>query len=267
MGIIREVVEFLQRFAPPQLAEDWDNVGLLMGDPRSTLERVMTCLTITPESAQEAIDQGVGLVVTHHPLPFKPIKRLTTERPEGALLWRLASAGVAVYSPHTAFDSARGGINQQLAQGLQLEEISPLIPFAGTPSPEVEGLGTGRRGLCRPTITRSVLGQRIKDFLKLPQVRCTGTPKQSVEWVAIACGSGGSMLEQAAKTGCDTLVTGEAQFHTCLQAEALGIGLLLVGHYASERFAVEQLAEVLQEAFPGLAIWPSQQERDPLTAL
>jgi dinuclear metal center YbgI/SA1388 family protein len=118
MHTVAHIAEFLDKFAPPALAESWDNVGLLVGRSEQPVERVMTCLTITPESAAEAVTNQANLIVSHHPLPFRPLKRLTGETSEGRLLLDLIAAGIAVYSPHTAFDSAEEGINQRLAAGL-----------------------------------------------------------------------------------------------------------------------------------------------------
>ncbi len=109
MLTIAAIAAFLEDIAPLRLAEEWDNVGLLVGDPARPVERVMTCLTVTPQSAAEAIEAGADLIVTHHPLPFAPTKRITTDTTSGRLLLDLIAAQVAVYSPHTAFDSAAAG--------------------------------------------------------------------------------------------------------------------------------------------------------------
>ena len=126
MTKIVEVVDFLRGLAPPRLAASWDNVGLLLGDDAAAVECILTCLTVTPESVAEAIDEGAQLIVSHHPILFRPTQRLTTATPEGRMLLSLARAGVAVYSPHTAFDNAAGGNNDVLAQRLQLREVGPL---------------------------------------------------------------------------------------------------------------------------------------------
>src|SRR5688572_20463375 len=110
MPLLRDICQFLDQLAPPRLAEEWDNVGLLVGDPAQPIERIMTCLTITPASAAEAVSQRADLIVTHHPLPFRPLKRLTSDHTPGRLLLSLIRAGIAVHSPHTAFDSAAAGI-------------------------------------------------------------------------------------------------------------------------------------------------------------
>lgn len=260
MTCIADIAAFLETFAPRRLAADWDNVGLLTGDPQQPVTKIMTCLTVTTASAQEAIREQAELIVTHHPLPFHSLKRLTTDQTPTRLLWQLARAGVAIYSPHTAFDSAAAGINQQLAEGIGLQNIQPLVPAKNDP----EGLGSGRFGELPKPVALRELASQLQSFLKISGLQVVGRDEAKVQTIAVACGSAGSFLPDASRAGCDTLVTGETQFHTCLEAEALGMNLLLPGHYASERFACERLAEVLRTPFPQLTIWPSMSEADPL---
>ena len=259
MPTIDQLVKQLDLFAPPELAESWDNVGLLVGDRQRQAERVMTCLTLTENVAAEAVEQQADLIVTHHPLPFRPLQRLTTDSPEGRVLWQIAGAGISVYSPHTAFDSAAEGINQQLAQGLSLTEIAPLAPSESTPA-----AGTGRLGVVAPSTTLRQLASETCKLLGIDHLRWVGADDRAVGRVAVACGSGGSMIDLAMERGADTLVTGEATFHSLLAAESAGVALLLVGHYASERFAVEWLSRWLGQQFSGIKTWPSGSEHDPL---
>jgi dinuclear metal center YbgI/SA1388 family protein len=254
---VEAIAAFLERFAPARLAEEWDNVGLLVGDRRNEVQRVMTCLTITPASAAEAIQQRADLVVSHHPLPFRPLKRLTADTTPGRLLLDLIAARIAVYSPHTAFDSARGGINQRWATGLGLRGIAPLVPHT-------EGQGAGRWGWLEEPIALGQFAEKVKQFLAIEHLQMVGDPQQPVRVAAVACGAAGEFLDAARQCACDCLIVGETSFHTCLEAEAANIGLLLPGHFASERFAVEHLAEVLAQQFPSLTVWASRQERDPI---
>ena len=128
MPTVDAVARYLEDFAPLELAAEWDNVGLLLGDRVSEVGKIMTCLTVTPESAEEAVAEGVNLIVTHHPILFRPIQRLTTATAEGRMLLSLIRANVAVYCPHTAFDSTRDGINDLLAKQLELTQVRPLRP-------------------------------------------------------------------------------------------------------------------------------------------
>lgn len=258
---IADILEHLETFAPPSLAEDWDNVGLLWGDRTQSVDRVMTCLTLTEDVAQEAVEQEVDLVVTHHPLPFRPLKRVTTDSREGRILWQLARAGTAIYSPHTAFDSAAGGINEQLARGLGVASMAPLMM---SDDQEHSHLGAGRWGRLTSATTLGALNHRVQDLLSIDHTRTVGGDDLVLESLAVACGSGGSFLESAIAWGADVLVTGEATFHTLLDAQAAGLSVVLTGHYASERFAVERLAESLADQLPECQIWASRTEHDPL---
>ena len=264
MLTVDSLCRFLDQFAPPALAESWDNVGLLVGDRDRPLRRVMTCLTITPDSAAEAIAEGAQLIVSHHPLPFHELKRLTRDSVEGALLLDLIAAGIAVYSPHTAFDSAAQGINRRLADGLGLVDVSPLMPCDDPTMTDNDAVGTGRWGRLPAACTLEQLAEQLKGFLHIDGLHVVGPAEQSIHTVAVGCGSAGELLAAARQAGCNALVLGETRFHTCLEAEATGVALLLAGHYASERFAVEHLADLLGEEFPELHLWASRQERDPL---
>ena len=122
------VTDYLTAFAPPDTAADWDNVGLLVGDPADPADRVMTCLTVTPGVVAEAVDERAGLIVSHHPVLFRGAKKLTANSPDGQLLLPLLRAGIAVYSPHTAFDNCPGGINDGLCDRLGLTDVRPLRP-------------------------------------------------------------------------------------------------------------------------------------------
>lgn len=263
-----QILEFLAELAPLELAESWDNVGLLLGADAGPASTVLTCLTLTPDVAAEAVSRNVDLIVSHHPILFRPIQRLTTQTSEGAMLLELARAGVSVYSPHTAYDSAARGINAQLADVFSLTDVTPIRPLdpsLAAQHPQLTGLGSGRIGdLAEPTS----LGQfaaRVAELLPTAAgVQTVGTESTEVSRVAIACGSAAEFLRDARRLGADVLLTGEARFHACLEARDLGIHLVIAGHYATERPAVERLAERLGEKFPDLDVFPSGAESDPL---
>jgi len=260
MTKIAQVSQFLNQFAPTRLAEEWDNVGLLVGDPKLVVERMMTCLTVTPESAAEAISQQADLIISHHPIPFRPLKRITTETVASKLIWDLIRAGVSIYSPHTGFDSAVSGINQSLSQRLGIVDATPIKPILDDP----EQLGSGRIGKLSSARSLGDFIDQIKADFELQTVRAVGTTEHSVDKVAVACGSGGSFLSAAIRAGCDTFVTGEATFHTALEAKANGVAMVLLSHHSSERFAVESLATTLASEFSDTTVWASKEESDPI---
>lgn len=258
------VCQHLAQLAPLQLAESWDNVGLLVGDRSRSVSRVMTCLTITPAVVDEAVRRQVDLVVTHHPLPFKPLAKITSDTVTGRMLLGLIAGGVAVYSAHTAFDSAAGGINATWAEELGLRDVAPLMVAVAAEDPSI---GSGRYGRLSEPVSVAALAAAAAAIAGVEQCRIVGE-RSAVNKVAIACGSGGSFLGAAAARGCEALVTGEATFHTCLEAEALGIALILVGHFGSERFAMERLAGLLAERLrrggAALEVFASGADVDPL---
>jgi dinuclear metal center YbgI/SA1388 family protein len=368
MTTIRDVAHWLDQFAPSSLAEGWDNVGLLWGDPSSTVTRVMTCLTVTHTTAAEAVADRAELIVSHHPVLFRAVKRVVAGDPATGMLWPLARAGVSILSPHTSFDNTEGGINDGLAESLGLLDIGPIRPSAPaqagfkvvvfTPEADREAVlraafnaGAGRIGAyqecsfairgegtffgteaANPTVgepgRREVVLELRLEFvcpssdvarvlsavrrahsyeepaidiypLHLPGagpgagrlgrlasptklhafatlvakqfatggVQFVGEPDRVVERVAIVCGAGDDFLADAHRAGADVLLTGEARFHRALEAESLGMGLVVAGHHATERPGVEKLARRLASHFPGLSVWPSRAERDPLRSL
>ncbi len=260
---VQSVSVFLDQFAPLSTAESWDNVGLLLGDSAQEIDSILTCLTLTPDVAAEAIERNVGLIVTHHPILFRAVQKITAETPEGRMLLDLVANRIAVYSPHTAFDSAVKGINQQWSEQLKLQNINPLRPFDESELVE-QSPGAGRCGDLPNSVSLNQFIEQVKEVCKIKQLQFVGDLNQQVNKVGIACGAAAEFMHEAAALDCDVLITGEARFHDCLEARTKPIGLMLVGHYASERFACEQLATVLQAEFPGLNIFASEVESDPI---
>ena len=276
---LKELIDALQRIAPLGIAESWDNVGLLVGDPASSIAKVMTCLTLSDGVLEEAIDRKIGLVVSHHPIPFRPLTRITTEDPTGRILWRAMQHSIAIYSPHTAWDNAHEGINRQLAGLLHLGNLRPLVPInraansqngnsqsgkvkQGTSldDPMERELGCGVIGEFAKPVRIDDLVERLGVSIRGMSVRCTDSSERLVNRIGIVCGSGGSMLSKAAGERCDLFLTGEATYHQCLEAEARGVAMLMIGHFASEAFSMRKLAELLARAFPQLDVGASESE-------
>lgn len=259
MAALSPVSAALERIAPLRLAASWDAVGLLVSPARADLTRVMTCLTLTPEVAAEAARERIDLVVTHHPLPFRPVGRITTDTGPGRTLLTLLQAGCGVWSSHTAWDSAAGGINDQLADMLALTHVAPLEPDAELPL-----TGFGRAGTAPAGSTLGDLARRAAAGLGLETVQVVGDPATPAGRVGIVCGSGGDTIETVRRGGCTTLVTGELKLHQAVEAGAAGLAVVAVGHHASEHFSLAVLARRLAEAVPGLTCVASRADVDPL---
>jgi len=247
MPSLAAVTTALESIAPLRLAADWDAVGLLVSPRRPAIERIMTCLSLTEDVANEAVRRGADLVVSHHPLPFRPVARLTDESHVGRVLLALAGAGTG------------GGINDQLAAMLGLAHVAPLEPDAELPL-----VGFGRAGTAAAGTTVAALARRAAAALDVRHVHIVGAAGRPAGRVGIVCGSGGDCIPQVMRWACDTLLTGEIKLHQAIEAAAAGLAVVAVGHHASERFSMAVLAERLAAAVPGLECWASEVERDPL---
>ncbi|MGI5832777.1 MAG: Nif3-like dinuclear metal center hexameric protein [Thermoguttaceae bacterium] len=281
MASCNDLIAALERSCPPPLAEDWDNVGFLLGERQKEVRRVMTCLTLSFETVDEAIAEKADLVISHHPFPFRAEKRWTTETPTGSILLRLVRGDVAVFSPHTAHDSAFWGVNRQLAELFGLVDVKPLNSGTLEASPSMlEGassqtkgllsselgavLGSGRIGSFSEPIRLSTFIRQVSQKLRQPTLTYVGDPNREVCRLAIGCGAADDFIVAAAHAGADVLLLGEARFHGALLASELAMSLVLPGHYATERFAMETMAERLAALFPDLTVWASRAECDPI---
>jgi dinuclear metal center YbgI/SA1388 family protein len=255
MSRVGDICQTLDQIAPLETAESWDNVGLLLGDENRSITKVMTCLTLTSAVLEEAVQSGTKMVVTHHPIPFKPLQKLTAATTTGRILLRAAEEGIAIYSPHTAWDNASQGINQQLAEALGLENVRPLKPFLNAKQPNT---GMGRQGLFSAPIALSKVEERLRQTLPSMSFRHTRESTTELRSIGIVCGSGGGFVSLVAQQGCDAMLTGESTYHQCLEAESLGICLIQIGHHASESFSMKTLAAMIEgshsdiEAFASL---------------
>jgi dinuclear metal center YbgI/SA1388 family protein len=259
MPELADVTAALDRIAPLRLAAEWDAVGLLVAPRSPSVRRVITCLTLTPEVAAETVAERADLVVTHHPLPFRPVPRITPENGTGRVLLELIAAGCGVWSSHTAWDSAAGGINDLLAASLELERVEPIEPDRDDPR-----VGFGRMGLAPAGESLASLAGRLASWLKADHVQIVGEQAAAAGRVGIVCGSGGDLVGQVAAAGCQTLVTGEIKLHQAIEARAAGLAVIAVGHHSSEHFALAELGRRLTAELPDLDVRNASADRDPI---
>ena len=185
---VADFARVLDRLAPPELDEAWDNTGLLWGDAAWPAPGCTTCLTLTPDVAAEAVARGDGLVVTHHPVLFRPVQRVTADDPQGRMLLKMAAAKVAVYSPHARWDNAAGGINDLLCERFGLTDVRPLRARDDLPGDAPRG--AGRIGTLPDPLPFANFANRVRDALDLPGVDAVPTDR-AVRTVGVACGSAG----------------------------------------------------------------------------
>lgn len=256
MITVRQVYEAMQAIAPLELAEHWDNPGLLV-DCGGQMHRVLTALDITPEVVAEAAAKQCEMIVSHHPVIFDPLKKIGPQD----VPFQLVQAGISAICMHTNLDAAEGGVNEVLAGIFGMQDW------------EVFADGCGRVGEVEPITVpelarkaQAVLGGRCNRPRSGPavQVKFADSGK-TVKRLAVISGAGGSMFEDALAVGADCLLTGEANHHAAIDAVRLGLSLVAAGHYATEFPVCAAIADRLRAAFPELEVRVSGENRDPFT--
>lgn len=242
---VRDILDYLQTLAPVHMKYDWDNVGLLCGSREKEVGKVLVALDPFLDVCEEAARLGADLVVSHHPLIFRPCKSVTDEDPVGRSILYLASHGIAAVNAHTNLDCAPGGVNDVLAETLGLGDV-------GLIEPRGEGYGLLRKG--------TIQEQKLECFLTLVKEKL-GTPVlryvdggRPVHHVAVGGGSCGDEYEAALRAGCDTLVTADVKYNQFWDAKELGLNLIDAGHYYTENPVCAVLADRLQKHFPKMEV-------------
>ncbi len=256
---IGDVGEALEGWAPLGSAQEYDTVGLQVGDERRAVHRALIALDLTPAVLDEAKRHEATLIVTHHPLLFHPLRSLTTDGFVSSLALRLAEAGIALYSIHTNLDAAPGGVSFALAEHLGLEDIRFLDPFYdeadGYPAEQPHtqtGLGAIGR-LAAPMLLSRFL-QRVAERLQAGSLRYVGNLETPVETVAVCGGSGSSFTGQALRARAQAYVTADVTYHTFFDVlDTDGrprMALIDAGHYETEAITESLLQDWLRRRFP-----------------
>jgi len=237
--LVAHLVAAVERLAPVALAEDWDNVGLVVGRHNQPLRGVLVALELRDEVLGEAKEFGCDAVLTHHPPIFPSLSALTDDGPASELVLRAAEDRVAVIAAHTNLDAARGGLNDVMCEILGIAPSAPLRPDADDP-----GAGLGRVGAVRPT-NLAALVQRVAAGFAAP-VTYAGDPWTRLERVACCTGSGASMIADARAAGADAFVTSDLKYHDADRAE--GLPLVHLPHARAERVALKKWTKSLERA-------------------
>ena len=264
---IGDVVAALEAAYPPSLAQDWDAVGLVCGDPDEPVRRVLVAVDPVPETVQEALDDGAQLLVTHHPLLLRGVHGVPADEPKGALVHRLIRAGVALFTAHTNADAADPGVSDALAAALGLDVTGPLVPDSAARSLATTGLG--RIGVLPAPESFGAFVDRVQRALPATAwgVRAAGDPSRTVTRVAVCGGAGDSALEDATAAGVDAYVTADLRHHPASE-HLLGGGpaLVDVAHWASEQPWCSQAADVVRAALgSSVEVRVSTRRTDPWT--
>ncbi|XP_063973874.1 NIF3-like protein 1 isoform X3 [Diachasmimorpha longicaudata] len=257
---LKEVVEMMNSFADVSLAESWDNVGLLIEPTESkNVSHILLTNDLTERVMKEAIDLKTDLIVSYHPPIFAPLKSITTRTWKERIAAKCLEHKIALYSPHTSFDSVRGGVNDWLASAFETSTCEPIQPASQNPQN-----GMGRICTLKTPITDQEAVNLIKrrtnlNYLRLARVH---SPDKMINTVAVCAGSGTSVLKNVR---ADLYVTGEMLHHDILDAVHRETVVILTNHSDSERGFLQEFSGILGNSLGSqVTIDVSKTDRDPL---
>ncbi|MCL5774264.1 MAG: Nif3-like dinuclear metal center hexameric protein [Firmicutes bacterium] len=251
----------LEELAPPELAEEWDNVGLQVGQKKGNVNKAFLSLDATLPVVEEAKKIGADLIVTHHPLLYKPLKNVDFSTPSGKIINLLIKSGIDLYSLHTNLDSAVSGTSRTLASMLGLKNLRPVIPSSVSPS-----CGMGVYGVFTSPLKFSKVISKVKKVLHEADIRYCGEHSKNIKTAAVCTGSGGSLLNKIFKMKVDLFITGELKYHEALEASQRGLAVITAGHYHTETIILPVLKKYLEKKFPSLKVFISAISTSPLNA-
>jgi dinuclear metal center YbgI/SA1388 family protein len=244
--------EILKKFEmdfPKDAAEDWDNPGLLAGRMDSEIRTVYVTLDVTDEAVADAVSCKADLIVSHHPLIFSPIRRVTDEDRIGRRMITMIEHHIAYLAAHTNFDVRKMADLNEEQLGLKNTEV---LMVTGERDGKAEGIG--RVGEAPEEMTLSAFCSRVKDALGIPYVLCYGDPDRVIRRAAVSGGSGKSVIGDAKEKGADVIVTGDIDYHTAIDSVADGLAIIDAGHYGTEYCFIDYMSSYFKKNFPGLSV-------------
>lgn len=264
MTTIRDLLDTLDRAYPASLAESWDTgIGLTCGDPDDEVTGVLLAVDADAVTVDEAVAAGAGLLLTHHPLLFRPVQSVAADTAKGSLVHRMIRDGLAHVAAHTNADAATGGVNDALAQVLGLGGTRPLVPRPDGAT------GSGRVGALPAPLTLAEFAALAADRLPATAggIRAAGRPDRVIGTVAVCGGAGDSYLSAAAASGADLYLTSDLRHHVVGEfvADPANPAVVDVAHWAGEWPWLPVAAELLRAAHPDLAVTVSTTRTDPWT--
>ncbi len=261
MTTVQDILEFVETLAPRSMKMDWDNVGLLCGRRDRAVTRLYVALDPFPETCRKAAEAGAQVLVTHHPLFFRPAYAVTEDSIPGQSALFLIEHGMAAINAHTNLDQAPGGVNDCLARALGLEDVTVLDPQG------VDGAGRPwgllRMGSLPQAEPLEAFLARVQRALGAPGLRYVDGGGE-IRRVAVGGGACGDEWELARRAGCDAMVTADVKYNQFCDAAAFGLSLVDAGHYFTEAPVCAELARRLAARFPEVEVLLEQDHKDPM---
>ena len=242
---VKDVTKVIEEFAPLSIQEKWDNSGLCIGSPDSPVTSVLLGLDCTPELVDEAVECGADMIVTHHPLIFSGLKKISPDDMIGKAVFKAIKAGISIYAAHTNADKVIAGVSGAMAAKLGLKDVEIL-------SDEGEGTGLGVVGNLPEPLTVEQAVELVKNSFSLSALRASRPLEGKIERVAMCGGSGGSLIAAAKAAGAQLYLSGDISYHNFFTSD--DFMLMDIGHYESEIEIVDILFSLIKKNFPTFAV-------------
>ncbi|WP_084053049.1 Nif3-like dinuclear metal center hexameric protein [Desulfonispora thiosulfatigenes] len=259
---VKDVIKQFEQLAPKEYAEKWDNVGLMLGSIDSNVQKILVTLDVTLHVVNEAIEKGIDLIIAHHNPMFNPLANITLDNPQGKLITKLIKSEINLYCAHTNLDSCPGGVNDILADLLELTDVKVLDKSSQVNTFD-QNVGLGRVGILPQETSLLEFIKQVKAALNIDSLRYVGNLDTKIKKVSLCGGSAASLINDAINIGADVFLTGDLKFHEAQDAENLGICLIDAGHFATEVPVVKKVAAYLQNSFSELEIIESKINTEP----
>lgn len=241
---VGDIVEVLEEFAPLDIQEKWDNSGLLIGSKDNEVHKVLLGFDCTPELVDEAVAVGADMIITHHPLIFGGVKKISPEDLVGKAIIKAISGGVSVYAAHTTADKVLSGVSGAMSARLGMVNVNIL-------EPDGDGTGLGVAGELPEALSSEEVISLVKERFALKSVRCSRPLDIPITRVAMCGGSGSSLIGAAMKSGAQLYISGDISYHHFFTPA--GFMIMDIGHFESEVDIVGILFSLLTKKFPNFA--------------
>ena len=258
---IRDITAVIERFAPLAWQEDYDNAGLIVGRPDDEVQALLLAVDVTEEVLDEAERTGCGLVVTHHPIIFRPMKRFNSADPVQRCVERAIRRGIALYACHTNLDSAPHGMSWHLAEQLGIRNCATLQPVAAD-----SAVGFGVVGELPEAVGAVDFLRRMQQQLGVRCVRHSALIERPVRRVAVCTGAGAALIGEARRAGADLYVTADLKYNDFMTPDG-ALVVADIGHFESEYGAINLLFDILSKNLLNFAIRKSASARNPVNYL
>ncbi len=242
---VRDVISVIEDFAPLSIQEGWDNSGLCIGSPDAPVTSVLLGLDCTPGLVDEAVECGADMIVTHHPLIFSGLKKISPEDQVGEAVIKAIRAGISIYAAHTSADKVISGVSGAMAARLGLQNVAIL-------DEDGDGTGLGVVGDLPQPLPADEAVKLVKERFGLKAMRTSRPVDGMISRVAMCGGSGGSLIKAAMASGAQLYISGDISYHNFFTPE--GFMIMDIGHYESEIEIVDILFSLLRKNFPTFAV-------------